>query len=59
MTTKNDMQTPDEEPRKGLNIFEKSLTVWVLLCIAGGIALGMAAPGVAGPLDSALDYRIL
>jgi ACR3 family arsenite transporter len=36
---------------KGLSVFEKYLTVWVLLCIIGGIFLGKAAPGVAKFLD--------
>lgn len=36
---------------KGLNVFEKYLTVWVGLCIAGGILLGKLAPGVAHALD--------
>jgi ACR3 family arsenite transporter len=27
----------------GLSIFERYLTVWVLLCIAGGIFLGKTA----------------
>ncbi len=36
---------------KGLGFFERYLTVWVLLCIAGGIALGKLAPGVARSLD--------
>jgi ACR3 family arsenite transporter len=38
-------------PASGLGFFERYLTVWVLLCIAGGIALGKAAPGVARSLD--------
>jgi len=29
---------------KGLNIFEKYLTIWVGLCIVGGIVLGKVAP---------------
>ena len=37
---------------KGLSIFEKYLTVWVALCIVGGIVLGKLAPGVAKYLDS-------
>ena len=41
---------------KGLNIFEKYLTVWVLLCIIGGIILGKVAPGVAKFLDSLAIY---
>src|SRR6056297_3488238 len=36
---------------KGLSVFERYLTVWVLLCIAGGILLGRVAPGVAETLD--------
>ena len=36
---------------KGLNVFEKYLTVWVLLCIALGIVLGKMAPGFARHLD--------
>ncbi|MBI9017151.1 MAG: ACR3 family arsenite efflux transporter [Phycisphaerae bacterium] len=34
-----------------MNIFERYLTVWVGLCIIGGIALGKLAPGLAGTLD--------
>ncbi|MBN2132833.1 MAG: ACR3 family arsenite efflux transporter [Sedimentisphaerales bacterium] len=41
---------------KGLSIFEKYLTVWVILCIAGGIALGKAAPGFAQTLDGLAVY---
>lgn len=40
----------DKHPQ-GLNFFERYLTVWVLLCIGGGIILGRAAPGFAGFLD--------
>jgi len=40
-----------EEEATGLSVFEKYLTVWVVLCIAGGIALGKVAPGVAKTLD--------
>ncbi len=36
---------------KGLSVFEKYLTIWVGLCIAGGIALGKLAPGFAKALD--------
>ncbi len=41
---------------KGLSIFEKYLTLWVILCIAGGIALGRVAPGVAKTLDGISIY---
>lgn len=43
---------------KKLNIFEKYLTVWVLLCIGGGILLGKLAPGVAVTLDSMSVYQV-
>jgi ACR3 family arsenite transporter len=41
-----------EKQAKGLSVFEKYLTVWVLVCIAAGIALGKVAPGMADSLDS-------
>ncbi len=37
--------------RKMTNIFERYLTVWVGLCIIGGILLGKTAPGLARTLD--------
>ncbi len=39
------------ETRKLTNPFERYLTVWVALCIAGGILLGKAAPNLAKTLD--------
>ncbi len=44
------------EPTKRLNVFERYLTLWVALCIAGGIILGKVAPGVAEYLDSIAIY---
>src|SRR3989304_8546285 len=41
---------------KGLNVFEKYLTVWVVLCIIGGIVLGKLAPGLAHTLDGMAIY---
>lgn len=38
-------------PPAALGFFERYLTVWVMLCIAGGIALGKFAPGLAQQLD--------
>jgi ACR3 family arsenite transporter len=43
---------------KKLSIFEKYLTVWVLLCIGAGIALGKIAPGLAVTLDSFSVYQV-
>ena len=37
-------------------IFERFLTVWVLLCISAGIILGKIAPGVAQYLDGMAIY---
>lgn len=37
--------------RKMTNVFERYLTVWVALCIIGGIVLGKIAPGLARSLD--------
>ena len=45
-----------EKQGKGLNIFEKYLTLWVALCIAGGIVMGKFAPGVATFLDGLAIY---
>jgi ACR3 family arsenite transporter len=41
---------------KGLSIFERYLTIWVVLCIVGGIVLGKLAPGVATYLDGLAIY---
>ncbi len=41
---------------KGLNVFEKYLTVWVFLCIVAGIVLGKAAPQFAKFLDGIAIY---
>jgi len=39
-----------KEP-KGLSLFEKYLTVWVVSCILAGIVLGKVAPRIATSLD--------
>jgi len=41
---------------KGLSVFEKYLTLWVGLCIVGGIILGKFAPGLAEALDAMAIY---
>ncbi len=41
---------------QGISFFERYLTVWVALCIVGGIALGKVAPGIALKLDSMAIY---
>lgn len=44
------------ETRHMKSIFERYLTVWVGLCIIGGILLGKAAPGTAKALDGMSIY---
>jgi len=39
------------EKRRMSSIFERYLTLWVGLCIVGGILLGKVAPGLAAALD--------
>ena len=41
---------------KSMNIFERYLTVWVALCIVGGILLGKIAPSIASALDGMAIY---
>ena len=45
-----------EDIRKLTNVFERYLTLWVLLCIIGGIVLGKIAPGIAKSLDGMAIY---
>ena len=46
----------EQAQEKGLNVFEKYLTVWVILCIVCGIILGKLAPGFAKALDGMAIY---
>jgi ACR3 family arsenite transporter len=41
-----------------LNLFEKYLTIWVILCILIGVALGKTFPGVAQTLDGMSIYNV-
>ena len=43
--------TPVASPPGGIGFFERYLTLWVLLCIVAGIALGRLAPDLATSLD--------
>ena len=36
---------------QSMSIFERYLTIWIALCIVGGIGLGKLAPGIAKALD--------
>ncbi|MHC5039401.1 MAG: ACR3 family arsenite efflux transporter [Planctomycetota bacterium] len=44
-------ENPESPSGKGLSFFEKTLTLWVLVCIGAGIVLGKLAPEVATFLD--------
>jgi len=39
-----------------MGFFERYLTLWVVLCIGGGILLGRVAPGIAATLDGMAIY---
>jgi len=49
-------ETSIEERARKLSVFERYLTVWVVLCIGAGIALGKLAPGLAQALDAMAIY---
>ena len=49
-------QKAEQIQEKGLGIFERYLTLWVGLCIVGGIILGKIAPGFAKSLDGMAIY---
>ncbi len=44
-------QAANNGDRKLTNVFERYLTIWVALCIVGGILLGKLAPNLAKALD--------
>ncbi len=50
-TSKGNQKVDATETRK-LSVFEKYLTLWVFLCIIGGIILGWLFPDISSVLDS-------
>jgi ACR3 family arsenite transporter len=52
MSNENDLK----KDRKMTSVFERFLSLWVILCIIAGILLGKTAPGVAQYLDSLAIY---
>ena len=58
--SRNPSSTPTAPVQAGsrLNVFEKYLTLWVILCIAVGIVLGRLFPGVAVALDAMSVYQV-
>jgi len=45
------MATPAAAPKKRLAFFDRYLTVWVLICMAGGVAFGKLLPGATSALS--------
>ena len=56
MTTTTNSAARVPSSKQATSVFERYLTVWVGLCIAGGILLGRFAPGVATWLDGLAIY---
>jgi len=50
------MEKTQQDSGRGIGFFEKYLTVWVALCIIGGIILGKIAPNMATFLDGMAIY---
>jgi len=50
----SEQNLPSSEPKR-LNVFERYLTVWVLVCMVVGVALGKLLPGVTASL-SAIEF---
>lgn len=50
-STKNH-EVPMSIDTKSMSLFERKLTLWVALCIVGGIGLGKIAPNLTRTLDS-------
>ena len=59
MTSKNSQINPKAvKAGSQLSSFEKYLTVWVILCILAGIALGRTFPGIAQSLDAMSIHNV-
>lgn len=56
MSTELPDQSSPEPSSREMGIFERYLTLWVALCIAGGITLGKLAPEFARTLDGMSIY---
>jgi len=46
------------KPAATLSVFQRYLTLWVLICIVVGIAIGRLLPGVAVALDAMSIYQV-
>ncbi len=54
----SEISQPAHQPAAKLSGFQRYLTLWVLLCIGAGIALGRLFPGVAVALDAMSIYQV-
>ena len=52
------MEATNNNIERKLSFFEKYLTLWVLLCIGIGIALGKFFPDISTTLDSMSVYQV-
>jgi ACR3 family arsenite transporter len=50
------MKNIDERSAKNMSVFERYLTVWVIICIGAGVLLGRVAPEIATRLDRMAIY---
>ena len=50
------MKNNDERSSKSMGVFERYLTLWVIVCIGIGIFLGKFAPSFATTLDGFAIY---
>jgi arsenite transporter len=58
MSSRTDRHASPAQAGGQLSFFERYLTVWVMLCILAGIALGRSFPGVAVALDALSIYQV-
>ncbi|MEB3178860.1 MAG: ACR3 family arsenite efflux transporter [Nostocaceae cyanobacterium] len=58
MSQNSQASTTRIQAGSNLSFFEKYLTLWVFLCIVGGITLGRLFPGVAVALDDMSIYQV-
>ncbi|TVQ06278.1 MAG: arsenical-resistance protein, partial [Leptolyngbya sp. DLM2.Bin27] len=56
--SESNSQPPTAAPAAQLSVFQRYLTLWVLICIVVGIAIGRLLPGVAVALDAMSIYQV-
>jgi arsenite transporter len=56
--SESNSQSPTTAPATKLSVFQRYLTLWVLICIVVGITIGRLLPGVAVALDAMSIYQV-